>query len=62
MRWIERFLDRDSDDEDDAESSSQREVDETAPASKFGVVFDPHTRDRVSPPGRGKMVPTPRLL
>ncbi len=56
MRWIERFLDRDSDDEDDAESSSQREVDETAPASKFGVVFD-HTPETVYPPGRGKMVP-----
>ena len=56
MRWIERFLDRDSDDEDDAESSSQHEVDESASASKFGVVFD-HTPETVYPPGRGKMVP-----
>lgn len=56
MRWIERFLDRDSDDEDDAESSSQREHDETASVSKFGVVFD-HTPETAYPAGRGKMVP-----
>lgn len=61
LRWIERFLDRDSDDEDDGDShlgNAQKEDEEVLPPSKWGMVYENDT-DRPSPVriGRGKMVP-----
>lgn len=62
MRWIERFLDRDSDDEDDEEvvlNTSVRTVHgEALPSAQWGVVYDDEAERPVpSSRGRGKMVP-----
>lgn len=63
LRWIERFLDRDSDDEDDSESVlklNDREADEgeALPKSRWGMVYE-HESEKPAPVkmGRGKMVP-----
>jgi hypothetical protein len=68
MRWIERFLDRDSDDEGDVESNSQYQHDEPPSASHFDPVYEKGP-DTSYPMGRGKMVPllaypnsTPKLF
>jgi hypothetical protein len=59
MRWIERFLDRDSDDEDDGEIVSNRtDHDEVLPSAQWGVIYDDVAERPVpSRRGRGKMVP-----
>ncbi|KAJ3723980.1 hypothetical protein C8R42DRAFT_719867 [Lentinula raphanica] len=67
LQWIERYLDRDTDDEDDndSENTSGRAYngivdaeDEVLPSSVWGVVYD-DGEDQPIPyrPGRGKMVP-----
>lgn len=56
MRWIERFLDRDSDDEGDVESNFQHQHDEPSSASQFDPVYEKGP-DISFPMGRGKMVP-----
>ncbi|KAF9014897.1 hypothetical protein BDQ17DRAFT_1535660 [Cyathus striatus] len=62
MRWIERFLDRDTDDEDDDETGSISRVEdadeEVLPSAKWGMIYEDEV-DKPLPPrmGRGKMVP-----
>ncbi|KAF9455790.1 hypothetical protein BDZ94DRAFT_1230581 [Collybia nuda] len=57
MKWIERFLDRDSDDEDDEEGLPKRDIDQDmSPPSHWGSVYDNET-DQPPRGGRGKMVP-----
>lgn len=59
LKWIERFLDRESDDEDEGEAGPRRDVDQdmTLP-SRWGLVYE-NEADQPPPPrgGRGKMVP-----
>jgi PHD-finger len=59
MRWIERFLDRDSDDEDGEENTTVRpDHDEVMPSAQWGVIYDDEVERPVPPKrGRGKMVP-----
>lgn len=61
MRWIERFLDRDSDDEDEGEHDSTTtriNHDELLPSTQWGVIYDGEAESPVpSGRGRGKMVP-----
>jgi PHD-finger len=59
MRWIERFLDRASDDEDNGENTTIRtDHDEVLPSAQWGVIYDDETERPVPPKkGRGKMVP-----
>ncbi|TRM62964.1 hypothetical protein BD626DRAFT_497162 [Schizophyllum amplum] len=65
LKWIERFLDRESDDEDDAAMGTAfGEDEEILPSAAWGQVYEDDA-DRPMPPrrGRGKMVPcmpTPR--
>ncbi|KXN84816.1 Transcription initiation factor TFIID subunit 3 [Leucoagaricus sp. SymC.cos] len=61
LKWIEKFLDRDTDDEDDGESGSKSVAmsdDEILPSGKWGHVYE-HETDKPVPVrmGRGKMVP-----
>lgn len=63
MHWIERFLDRDTDDEDDSDEPSitgrvRGEDEEALPAAQWGAVYEEEA-DRPVPvrTGRGKMVP-----
>ena len=61
LRWIEKFLDRESDEEDDEEGVYRGTVDdeeEVLPSSVWGMVYDDED-DRPVPyrAGRGKMVP-----
>ena len=63
LRWIEKFLDRDSDDEDDTRSLPQvneqeADEDEATSKSKWGTACK-HEFERLVPvkTGRGKMVP-----
>ena len=62
MRWIERFLDRDSDDEDDGELLSNTAVrtdhdSDVLPSAQRGVVYYEAERPVPSRAGRGKTVP-----
>lgn len=61
LKWIEKFLDRDTDDEDDGEDGSRNVGggdDEILPSTKWGHVYE-HETDKPIPVrmGRGKMVP-----
>lgn len=61
LKWIEKFLDRDTDDEDDDEEGFKRigaSDDEIFPSAKWGHVYE-HDADKSMPVrmGRGKMVP-----
>lgn len=58
LKWIERFFDRESDDEDDDPASPTRESEEIIPSSRWGLVYD-DASERPVPfrRGRGKMVP-----
>ncbi|THU88197.1 hypothetical protein K435DRAFT_317284 [Dendrothele bispora CBS 962.96] len=62
LKWIERFLDRDTDEEDDAESGSagyvaHEDVD-VIPSTQWGLVYDADDEPpRPFRGGRGKMVP-----
>ncbi|TFK38618.1 hypothetical protein BDQ12DRAFT_683067 [Crucibulum laeve] len=62
MKWIERFLDRDSDEEDDNDSGKKSRTDdgdeEVLPSAKWGMIYEDEA-DKPLPPrmGRGKMVP-----
>jgi len=61
LQWIEKFLDRDTDDEDDEEERSNcfgASDDEVLPLAKWGHVYE-HDADKPIPVrmGRGKMVP-----
>ncbi|KAF8971605.1 hypothetical protein BDZ97DRAFT_1753382, partial [Flammula alnicola] len=56
LRWIERFLDRDSDDEDDVEFNAQPGGDEAFSGSTFGVDYE-NALEKPFPMGRGKTVP-----
>ncbi|KAF8168372.1 hypothetical protein B0H34DRAFT_761121 [Crassisporium funariophilum] len=61
LRWIERFLDRDSDDEDDADIKVHElanDDEEILSRSHWGMVYEPDS-ERPAPikMGRGKMVP-----
>lgn len=56
LRWIERFLDRDSDDEDDGESNVRPEQWDTPSISKYGVVYE-HGVAQAYPTTRDKLVP-----
>ncbi|KAF9478543.1 hypothetical protein BDN70DRAFT_913626 [Pholiota conissans] len=58
MKWIERFLDRDSDDEGDLESNSQRQHQYTESASQYGLMYEKQP-EKLFAIGRGKMVPMP---
>ena len=57
LRWIERFLDRDSDDEEDAHKLADQEADEggAVPKPKLGTVCQHESVPLKM--GRGKMVP-----
>ena len=60
LRWIERFLDRDSDDEEDVTKVDDQEADEgePIPKSKWNKVYEHESERPVAPEmGRGKMVP-----
>ncbi|KAJ3574974.1 hypothetical protein NP233_g1406 [Leucocoprinus birnbaumii] len=61
LKWIEKFLDRDTDDEDDGEDGPKNaggSDDEILPSTKWGHVYE-HETDKPVPVrmGRGKMVP-----
>jgi len=59
LRWIERFLDRDSDDEDDAKTVHKldnQEADEVE-VLKWGTVYEHESERLPVKMGRGKMVP-----
>ena len=60
LRWIERFLDRDSDDEEDVPKFDDQgaDEDEALPKSKWGTVYEHGSEKPVAVKmGRGKMVP-----
>lgn len=62
LKWIERFLDRDTDDEDDTSSNNAGCLDdpeaEVLPSSKWGFIYEDDTERPVPyARGRGKMVP-----
>ena len=60
LRWIERFLDRDSDDDEDVHKLSDQEADEgeLTPKSKWNTVYaHKFERPAALKIGRGKMVP-----
>jgi len=62
LKWIERFLDRDTDEEDDAESGSAgfaaREEEDVIPSTQWGLVYEADDEPpRPFRGGRGKMVP-----
>ncbi|EKM83375.1 hypothetical protein AGABI1DRAFT_116896 [Agaricus bisporus var. burnettii JB137-S8] len=61
IKWIEKFLDRDTDDEDEDENTPQvtfTNDEEILPSAKWGLVYEDEA-DRPLPArmGRGKMVP-----
>ncbi|KAL1699279.1 hypothetical protein EV121DRAFT_265319 [Schizophyllum commune] len=58
LKWIEKFLDRESDDEADSIAGTVGEDEEILPSASWGQVYE-DTADRPMPPrrGRGKMVP-----
>jgi hypothetical protein len=61
MKWIEKFLDRDTDDEDEDENTPRvtfMNEEEILPSAKWGLVYENEV-DRPVPArmGRGKMVP-----
>ncbi|KAI5885219.1 uncharacterized protein SCHCODRAFT_02521322 [Schizophyllum commune H4-8] len=58
LKWIEKFLDRESDDEADSVAGTVGEDEEILPSASWGQVYE-DTADRPMPPrrGRGKMVP-----
>lgn len=61
LRWIEKFFERDSDEEEDGEvvaPAGHGAEEEVIPSSKWGMVYEDDT-DRPTPSrrGRGKMVP-----
>lgn len=62
LKWIEKFLDRDTDDEDENEETSKvtamNDDEEILPSAKWGLVYEDEA-DKPVPArmGRGKMVP-----
>ncbi|EAU93234.2 hypothetical protein CC1G_11216 [Coprinopsis cinerea okayama7 len=58
LKWIERFLDRDSDDEEPEgpPTSNDSEGEEALPPERWGAVYE-HEQPPPVRPGRGKMVP-----
>ncbi|KAF9448847.1 hypothetical protein P691DRAFT_597755 [Macrolepiota fuliginosa MF-IS2] len=62
LKWIEKFLDRDTDEEDDGEDgpkvTGMEDMEEILPSAKWGLVYEDES-DKPVPVrmGRGKMVP-----